>query len=493
MTFTKEDSNFFRPLTSKNARLYFECAARLVEKSKEMPVLYERDAREIIAFHIKQLQYQLEDEGMEEECGHIGKDAMPAQNAGAVLARFRQCGWAQKREIGRGGEDLTVLTSRCRKLISAVGRIFHPGTGISATNHIFSMHEILYSALELKSGRQSRPYSSILEPLTDHEADLKEELYLLRDGIRGVMDGILKQDNANGLGSYMVKDEFLNRFFKDYFFMKKDGTVPGIVAQINVLLSRLSASELYPRIIAEYAASKEVARETAEAAVEAQFAELEYFLNHGYDEQMSVIDDKIVSYYNLYAARLSMARSGGMDTRGYLGRILEALKGMDAEEREEALSGLSGTMRVMSFKLAGPKSFERRKQAGKEKKEQGGIVDVHVGEEELSGLTKALYGASSERYGIDAARRHIREKLNGKESFRVADEADITKEEALLVASAVVFSSTEDFPYQADFGEAVTDHGGVEMSDFVLAPKPAKKTSDAGTDRRRGGIGNGGY
>ena len=38
-------------------------------------------------------------------------------------------------------------------------------------------------------------------------------------------------------------------------------------------------------------------------------------------------------------------------------------------------------------------------------------MDVHVGEEELSGLTKALYGASSERYGIDAARRHIREKL----------------------------------------------------------------------------------
>jgi hypothetical protein len=36
-----------------------------------------------------------------------------------------------------------------------------------------------------------------LEPLTGHEADLKEELFLLKDGNRGVMDGILKQDSTN--------------------------------------------------------------------------------------------------------------------------------------------------------------------------------------------------------------------------------------------------------------------------------------------------------
>ena len=254
---------------------------------------------------------------------------MPAQNAGAVLARFRECGWAGKREIGRGGEDITVLTARCRKAVSFIERILNAGAGGSATNHIFSMYEILYSAVELGGGRQARPYTSILEPLTDHEADLKEELFILKDGIRGVMDGILKQDSANRLGSYMVKDELLNRFFTDYFFMKKNGTVPGVIAKINVLLARLSVSKLYQRIISEYALVKDVPRTQAEASVEAQFSELEYFLNHGYDEQMSVIDEKIASYYNLYAARISMARSGGMDTRGYLGRVLEALKGMD--------------------------------------------------------------------------------------------------------------------------------------------------------------------
>ena len=147
---------------------------------------------------------------------------------------------------------------------------------------------------------------------------------------------------------------------------------------------------------------------------------------------------------------------------------------MDGEERGKALSALSSSMQLMSFKLAGLKSFERRKLVEKERKDQGGIVDIHVGEEELDGMTQALYSASSEKYGIDAARRHIKKKLGDGGTFSVKEEAAVTKEEALLVASAVIFSSTEDFPYQADFGETVTDHGDVEMSDFVLVPKKKK-------------------
>ena len=146
MAFTKQDSDFFRLLSSKNARLYFECAAKLVEKSKEMPVLYERDAREIIASHMRQIRYELEDEDAEGENDRIGHDAMPAQNAGAVLARFRECGWAGKREIGRGGEDITVLTARCRKAVSFIERILNAGAGGSATNHIFHVRDPVFSS-----------------------------------------------------------------------------------------------------------------------------------------------------------------------------------------------------------------------------------------------------------------------------------------------------------------------------------------------------------
>ena len=106
------------------------------------------------------------------------------------------------------------------------GGIFDAQTDGMITNHIFSMYEILYSALEWKGGRQTRPYVNILEPLTDHEFDLREELAVLRDSISRIMNEVLKLDSANGLGAYMMKDEILSRFFRDYFFMKK--TAPSL-------------------------------------------------------------------------------------------------------------------------------------------------------------------------------------------------------------------------------------------------------------------------
>ncbi len=49
---------------------------------------------------------------IDEEEGRIGYGAMPAQNAGAVLARFRECRWAAKREIGQGSKAIQVSWSR---------------------------------------------------------------------------------------------------------------------------------------------------------------------------------------------------------------------------------------------------------------------------------------------------------------------------------------------------------------------------------------------
>lgn len=65
-----------------------------------MPVLYERNAREIIASHMRQIRYGLEDEGAGGEGGGISQNAMPVQNASAVLARFRECGWALSSRCG---------------------------------------------------------------------------------------------------------------------------------------------------------------------------------------------------------------------------------------------------------------------------------------------------------------------------------------------------------------------------------------------------------
>lgn len=65
MEFTKESNQFFKLFVSKNAQFYYECIIRLIERSKEVPVLYERDAKELIIRCFREFQYDPETDDVE--------------------------------------------------------------------------------------------------------------------------------------------------------------------------------------------------------------------------------------------------------------------------------------------------------------------------------------------------------------------------------------------------------------------------------------------
>lgn len=44
---------FFKPLTLKYKRIYYDCIQILIEKTKELPVLYESDAKDSITVYLK--------------------------------------------------------------------------------------------------------------------------------------------------------------------------------------------------------------------------------------------------------------------------------------------------------------------------------------------------------------------------------------------------------------------------------------------------------
>lgn len=44
-----------------------------------------------------------------------------------------------------------------------------------------------------------------------------------------------------------------------------------------------------------------------------------------------------------------------------------------------------------------------------------------------------------------------------------------------MIASAVIFSGADDFPYKAEFEDGkVTDHGIADITDFVITPDEEK-------------------
>ena len=462
---------FFNPLCCKNKRIYYECILQLIEKSKSVPLLYETDAKDTLILYLRNSAYAVEDEDdayeMEEK---ISSSKSVTENASAILRYFRHCGWISEREIGRNGDNIATVMPYCRKMIDSIERIFHRENSAALTNHIFSIYEILHSAFMDDHGRTHRPYSNILVPVVDNVSDLKNELLILKDSIRSIMQMIIKMTQTNELGQFLIKDEMMESFFNDYFFIKKDGLIPGYIEEIEKMLRQITNTEVYANMEKEYMLLKNVDERKARETVDYQLSEIKNFISYDYVREMDYIDKKINNYYSLYSTRILMVLSNHVNMQTYLNDLLMAMKDFEPEAKKELLQTVSQCFRLQSYKSVGRKSIERRKKRVPNTT-SGAIIKSTLSEEERQRLTKELLYEHPDRYGIRQAASYFDHLLSGKDSI-IPDQSIIqTRDDAMMVAASIIYSGSDEFPYEVEFLDGTMETEIANMSNVRIKRK----------------------
>lgn len=452
-----EYDSFFNPLCCKNKRIYYECILQLIEKSKSISLLYEKDARDCLTLYLRNCAYSLQDEDNIDsgELGISSKKTEP-ENASAILRYFRQCGWISDREIGRNGDNIATVMPYCRKMMDSINRIFNRDTSGALTNHIFAIYDTLRSAFDTDHGRTVRPYSNILVPLVDNVSDLKNELLALKDNIRSIMRVVIKMTEVNTFGQFLIKDEMMNLFFNDYFFIKKDGLVPGYIAEIEKMLRRIMDTDVYKNMIKEYQNLKQVDIYTATEQVEAQFMVIQGFISCDYVQEMDYIDKKINNYYNLYTTRILMVLSNHTNLQTYLNDLLIIIKDLDEEDRHEVLIALSSGFILRSYKYIGRKSIERRKKR-KPNAKTGAIVTSTLSEEEKAKLTREILQESPDRYSAQETAKYFNRLLGKRESIDIEEQMVKTRDDAMMIAASMIYSGSSEFEYEVEFLEGMLE------------------------------------
>ena len=446
--FDNINEKFFNPLSCKNRKLYFECILKLIEHSKTVPVLYEIEAKNILILYLQNSIYSIEVEDVGDIS--ISNKLSPQENAAIILKYFRDCGWLMPIEIGRSGDNIASVSVHCRKLVDAINKIFNKDLNGAITNHIFSIYEILKSAFEKDSIRAVRPYTNVFIPLVENESDLKDELLTLRDSIRKIMEVVLKIEAANEFGQYLIKDEFLNKFFKDYFFIKKSGMIPAYIANITKMLAELRTSKLYQRIIDEYTNLVAIDRVQAKIKIDEQFDALNDFINTEYEIEINYIDHKINRYYNLYSTRMMMVLSNNINLEYELNNLLLMLKSLENEEREKALLKIAETYRLLSIKYIGRKSFERRKKINPHKRKTG-LNTQEISDDEKKILTDELLVEMPDKYSLKNVKSYFNDIFVDKNYLKTSDFKINSKQDAIMLAAGVIYAGSEDFPYKIEF------------------------------------------
>lgn len=459
--YIKNDS-FFKPLTSKYRRVYYDCIQLLIDRAKELPVLYETDARDSITLYLKNEEIRRD---LSEDTAQEGE-----LQASEILALFRECGWILPREIGRNGEYVTNIATDCRRVMDFLRKMTERSGQGMMSNRIFSMYEIMKSAFEEDSVRRERPYSNILLPMLDNETELKNELTDLKDSISMIMKAVIVFQDINSFGQFIMKDEMLERFFNEYFFIKNNGLIPSQLSYIKSRLRMLKNGELCGKMVFECSEKLELTVDEAEERVEQYFAELDYFLKVEYEENMELIDARINNYYNLANTRIMLMASNGMRLEALLNDFLNVVKDLDETQRETALERVSDCARITSQKYVGYRSFEKKRRL----KNEGmniGLLNEELSEEEKRLQTEELFRSAPNRYSVERVGDFLNIKLGNDRQFSLKEKKIQTREEVLMYAAAMLYAKNEEFPYQIALTSDIVKTDIADINNLVISRK----------------------
>lgn len=456
------NESFFRPLNLKYRRVYYDCIQILIDKAKELPVLYESDAKDSLTLYLRNAGIKEEGEDADEGGGEL----RPPE----ILALFRECGWLMPREIGRSGEYVVNLSTDCRRIMDFLRKISErKGEGMMS-NRIFSMYEIMKSAFDEDSLRKERPYTNILVPLLDNETELKNELTDLKDSISNIMKAVVVFQDMNSFGQYIMKDEMLDRFFHEYFFIKNNGLIPAQISFIKNRLRMLRQGEIFERMIAECAGRFQMSMEEAEEKIEHYFAELQYFLSVEYEENMELIDTRINNYYNLANTRIMLMAGNGIRLEAVLNDFLNAMPELGEEKQDEAMGRLSGCTRIINQKYVGYRSFEKKKRL-KNEGENIGLSNEELSEEEKLAQTEELFRKAPNRYSVEKVSGFMDVQMEGQEKISIKEKPVRMKEEALMYTAAMLYAGNGEFPYQVQITDEEVEKEVADMSNVVISRK----------------------
>lgn len=481
----KSYDRFFNPFSCRNKRIYYDCITVLIETSKTADLLHEMDARDALILYFRNCAYAVEEEVVSDDVEELISGKKTAEeNASAVLRYFRHCGWISDRELARNGDNLATVNPYCRKLIGAVNRIFRQDNKAVLTNQIFAIYDVLYSVFVVDSGRAVRPYSNILVPTVEAVEDLKNELHSLKDSIREIMRLIIKMTEVNAMGQFLIKDEMMKTFFNDYFFIKKDGLIPGYIAEIETMLNRVKDTDVYERIIKEYQALYDVTELQARDIIERQFSMVRQFITYEYVRTMDDIDNRINDYYNLYATRILMVISNSINLQSYINNVLMMLKDFSGTERKSMLEGLGQTFDLQSYKYIGSRSIKRRRKR-KPNTKTGALTRNKLSNDEIEELTKELLYEQADKYGVKAATAYfdalftdeINLEMSGfKYCLRPNDKNVTSHHDALMMAASIIYSGSYEFPYEVTFLGGTVNTGVATISNIEITRKDERSS-----------------
>lgn len=307
---------FFKPLTSKNRRIYMDCL-NIIYDSYKYELSYGADREDIITNLIDYFDSTETDiiYDLEEDIDNVGDSR---RKATMFLRNLKMYGWLDS-DITYNQKERITMPSHAIQMMGLFAGITNKNEA-EYSNDIYSIYSLLKNT-EL----QNSPYQQIIQPVQERTANLFSSLKALNTNIKDFIDELTTGKDLN---------DFFDNFSAYYSDIgsgayKRLKTTDNISKFRNAIKTQLhiylSNEELLEKTILDYQQRKNVV--DYEEARDAVTNEIQALLNefYQYDDIIAEIDKKHAKY-NANAverARFLLSSSSNIDSK--ISKILQMM------------------------------------------------------------------------------------------------------------------------------------------------------------------------
>lgn len=440
-------NNFFNPLSSgSNSRINAILFQFIYEQyDNEISYRIKRSVlRDELAYFISENFENLLSEG-DNVCRNYQDIATD------YLRKFasKDVGWLEEEIDDSTFEKYIVITEQGVMLAELLIRLKEPERE-ELSSYMYNIYNILMNQEQWNGD----PYVGALKNIYKSAKMLSKSLKKMSTYIRKTIEKLMKEVSYENLTENIISycdGDFIKEYSR---LIKPQNNIHMYRGRIITMLEQMqNDKEIYELITIGCVNEEDIEEWEAQEKIELMFDMIKRFLKDDYLRIIADIKHKLNLYITMALGRLRYLRNHEVDMRGNVERTLKYILDtmMELEMGEELPDEMSELFRISENKYIDLQSIRMPRNKRKIKKQFVAEIET-LTEEDLDKLKRVYEKEAKNPYSKKISKQYLKELLRNKNEVRSSDIPLNTKDDLLMVLSAVAYAEENGFKVELEDG-----------------------------------------
>jgi hypothetical protein len=391
-----------------------------------------------------------------ENCGELMADNEISTKsyqdmASDYLRRFasKDVGWLEEEYDDSTFEKYVVITEQGVMLAELLIRLEQP-----EREELSSYMYNIYNTLMNGDQWNGDPYVGALKNIYKNAKALSKSLKKMSTYIRKTIEKLMKEVSYESLTDNIIAycdGEFIKEYAR---LTKPQNNIHIYRGKIITMLDEMQSDEdIYELITIGCVNEEDIEEWEAEEKIELMFSTIKNFLKDDYLRIIADIKHKLNLYITMALGRLRYLKNHEVDMRGNVERTLKYLLDEMTElgMKEELTNEMSELIRINQNKYIDVQSI--RMPQNKKRVRQKSVTEIEtLTEQDLNELRKVYEREAKNPYSKKITKEYLKTLLKNKKELK-SDEVPLeTKEDLLMILSAVAYAEENGFRVELEDG-----------------------------------------